>query len=293
MTRADMDSGFDVAFWFADTALADNEYLQPQKLQRLLFLAQAYYAVASKGRALFPGVFVAEEMGPIEPNLYAAFSKGRPDVDVDLILPADIESFLDSIWRRFGHYSVDRLNETTNQSLAYQKAYEVGRRTEITLRMMRLAFERGDSAPGVDQVVKPNVYLTQQGKPVTVQSWTPEKEIEPEVAKIVGRPGGIDAAPKTKRQVNKTMQAAQPVDWLMRAQKVSKDKATIPSRARIEEEKRRRAEQAQQNPRLGDLGWDNVFGDIARDGVYEEQWGDVQRPSGPGPSATPSTRKFK
>ena len=97
MTRADMDSGFDVAFWFADTALADNEYLQPQKLQRLLFLAQACYAVASKGRALFPGVFVDEEMGPIEPNLYAAFSKGRPDVDVDLILPADIESFLDSI----------------------------------------------------------------------------------------------------------------------------------------------------------------------------------------------------
>ena len=36
-------STFDVAFWFADTALNNNEYLQPQKLHRLLFLSQAYF----------------------------------------------------------------------------------------------------------------------------------------------------------------------------------------------------------------------------------------------------------
>ena len=32
---ADVSNAFDVAFWFADTALNENEYLQPQKLQRL------------------------------------------------------------------------------------------------------------------------------------------------------------------------------------------------------------------------------------------------------------------
>ncbi|GEM_PF-5893832 len=30
---SDVNNAFDVAFWFADTALNENEYLQQQKLQ--------------------------------------------------------------------------------------------------------------------------------------------------------------------------------------------------------------------------------------------------------------------
>ena len=82
-------STFDVAFWFSDTALNHNEYLQPQKLHHLLFLSQAYYSVAYGGRKLMPAVFIAEEGGPVEPNMYKAFSKGRPDVDAELFLPQD------------------------------------------------------------------------------------------------------------------------------------------------------------------------------------------------------------
>ena len=100
-----MFSTFDVAFWFADTALNNNEYLQPQKLHRLLFLSQAYFSVAYGGRKLMPAVFIAEEGGPVEPKMYKAFSKGRPDVDAELFLPQEVESFLESIWRRFGHHS--------------------------------------------------------------------------------------------------------------------------------------------------------------------------------------------
>ena len=51
---ADVENAFDIAFWFADTALNENQYLQPQKLQRLLFIAQAYYTVAFNGRKLMP-----------------------------------------------------------------------------------------------------------------------------------------------------------------------------------------------------------------------------------------------
>jgi uncharacterized phage-associated protein len=284
-TRADLDSAFDVAFWFSDTALHENEYLQPQKLQRLLFLAQAYYAVAYDGRALFPGQFVAEEMGPIEPNVYAAFSKGRPDIDVDLFLPHDVEAFLDSVWRRFGHHSVDRLNETTTQNAAYKAAMAKGRRSEITIAMMRKAFVRGDAAPGVDQVVKPKVYLTQHGKPVTVQSWKPEKSVDPAPELRVGKPA---AAPRPKvKQAPKDMPLRKPgssrpsahtASWLSGAKTVSRDAATVPSRARMEEEKKARllkselerlepkaakaaAKSGVDNPRLGDLGWDQVFGD--------------------------------
>ena len=58
---ADVSNAFDIAFWFADTALNENEYLQPQKLQRLLFIAQSYYCIVQKGRKLMPAVFVADE----------------------------------------------------------------------------------------------------------------------------------------------------------------------------------------------------------------------------------------
>lgn len=171
--RADVKSGFDVAFWFADTALEQNEYLQPQKLQRLLFLAQGYYAVLQNGRKLMPAVFVADELGPLEPNIYAGFSRGRPNIDVELFISHDIDSYLTSLWRRFGHASMERLNQITKGTSAYKQARAKGQRTEITLDAMRLSFVRAENTPGVQQVVKPKVFVTQTGKPVQVKAWDP------------------------------------------------------------------------------------------------------------------------
>ena len=170
---ADVENAFDIAFWFADTALNENEYLQPQKLQRLLFIAQAYYTVAFNGRKLMPAVFIADEMGPIEPNIYVAFSKGRPEVDARLFLPHEVETFLDGIWRRFGHHSTERLNKMVKETSAYKQAYKRAPRAEIPLDDMRLSFARAEKTPGVAQVVKPKILRTQTGKPVTVKAWVP------------------------------------------------------------------------------------------------------------------------
>ena len=170
---ADVENAFDIAFWFADTALNENQYLQPQKLQRLLFIAQAYYTVAFNGRKLMPAVFVADEMGPIEPNIYLAFSKGRPEIDARLFLPHDVETFLEGIWRRFGHHSAERLNKMIKETTAYKQAYKNAPRTEIPLDAMRLSFARAEKTPGVAQVVKPKILRTQSGKAVTVKAWVP------------------------------------------------------------------------------------------------------------------------
>lgn len=103
-------STFDVVYWFNDQALNDAEYLQPLKLQRLLFMAQAYYAVANKGQRLFPSIFIAHETGPIEPNIYRLFEgENKPYLDARLI-PEEIEAFLDDIWRRFGSHSGEHLS---------------------------------------------------------------------------------------------------------------------------------------------------------------------------------------
>lgn len=170
---AAVKSAFDIAFWFADTALEENEYLQPQKLQRLLFLSQGYFCVLQNGKKLMPAVFVADELGPVEPNIYAAFSRGRPQLDVELFLTYEIETFLDNVWRRFGHHSLDRLNEITKGTTAYKQARQRGLRAEIGIDDIRLSFLRAEKTPGVKQVVKPKVLLTQTGKPVQVKAWTP------------------------------------------------------------------------------------------------------------------------
>lgn len=176
---AAVDSAFDVAFWFTDTALNNNEYLQPQKLHRLMFLAQAYYAVLNKGRKLMPSVFVASEMGPVEPNVYAAFSKGRPDIEINLFMAEGVEEFLDTIWRRFGHHSADRLTQMTKGTTAYKEARKKGRRAEITIDHMIMAFARAEETPAVNQIFRPKVMRSHTGKPVTVKAWVPGKPGKP------------------------------------------------------------------------------------------------------------------
>ena len=170
---ADVNNAFDIAFWFMDTAEADREYLQPQKLQRLMFIAQAYYAVAFSGRKLMPAVFVADEIGPVEPNIFMAFSRGRPDIDAELFLPHEVENFLQAVWRRFGHFDTERLTRITNETSAYKHARTRGPRAEIMIDEMRLSFARAEATPAADQVVKPRIYRTQTGRPVQVKAWQP------------------------------------------------------------------------------------------------------------------------
>jgi uncharacterized phage-associated protein len=171
---ADLNNAFDVSIFFDDMALKEGIYLQPQKLHRLLFLSQAYYAVAFN-RKLMPAIFIADELGPVEPNVYLAFSKGRPDIDADLFLPFEAQSFLESIWQRFGTYSVERLSKITNETPAYKNARGRGDRAEITLTEMKNSFKKPEQAPSVDQLVKPKIMRTQSGRAVQVESWAPRK----------------------------------------------------------------------------------------------------------------------
>ncbi|MBF0248739.1 MAG: hypothetical protein HQL36_11825 [Alphaproteobacteria bacterium] len=178
MTTFAVNSTFDVAFWFADQALNENEYLQPMKMHRLLYLSQAFYAIAYGGRKLMPATFVADEQGPIEPTVYQAFTRGRPDVEVELFLPAEVELFLTSIWRRFGHLKTEQLTKLTNGNLAYSIALKKGRRTEIALNAMTKAFKAESEKKNPTVANKfdhtgQRVLRTQDGATVKVKAWLP------------------------------------------------------------------------------------------------------------------------
>jgi uncharacterized phage-associated protein len=195
MTPTAVESGFEAAFWFLERALSDGEHLQPQKLQRLLFLAQAYYAVAYSGRKLMPATFVAAEEGPIEPTLFRAFARGKPMVDLS---PVDEtpRHVMDSVWRQFGALSTEKLNKLIKRHPPYIAAYEAGPMTEIPLAAM-VAFygdqglvrrqstipsrfesrrdETAFGAPSVERVLRPKVARNHDGKPVTVSRWSPRR----------------------------------------------------------------------------------------------------------------------
>jgi hypothetical protein len=112
------------------------------------------------------------------PNLFRAFSRGRPEIDIELFMPPEIDSFLRHIWSRFGHLTADQLTKLTKRSDAYQKSLKRGRRAEIPLELMRLSFTRDEAAPAADRIVKPKVMVTQSGRAVQVKNWIPGRKPE-------------------------------------------------------------------------------------------------------------------
>ncbi len=166
MPSAAVESSLDVAMWFLDRARLEDSYLQAQKLQRLLYLAQGYYAAKHYGRKLMPATFIAHEMGPLEPNVFRAFELGRPKIP-SVNPPPEVESFLDLLWRQFGQYSADRLGQIVRRHEVYQRALKRGAGEEIPFEAIAEFFSKREKpAPQVRTV---------DGR--TVRKWIPAKQL--------------------------------------------------------------------------------------------------------------------
>ncbi len=182
-----VESTFDVVNWLFDHALNDNEYLQPAKMQRLLFLAQAYWGVANHGQMLMPAVFVAGDLGPVEPNVDRVFESGRPYLETRA-LSRNTVHFLESLWRRFGHHSAEHLTRVLANHPPVRDALAKGKGTVIPFEAIQKFYgsvsrgeAQGDGTPvsaanatlPVEDIYRPRVMRTQGGKPVNVNKWMP------------------------------------------------------------------------------------------------------------------------
>ena len=171
-------SALDVALWFNDRAFGDGEYLQPQKLHRLMYLAFAYYSVAYPGQKLMPASFVTDEFGPTEPTVFHALAYGVPPNLEAHSIPKAAAEFLESIWRRFGNSKAEKLSQTVATHVPVADAMTKGLGYEIPFDGMvqfyasELAEKRG--IPGVEKVMKPRVLRSSAGRAVTVTSWKPK-----------------------------------------------------------------------------------------------------------------------
>ncbi|MBR1946410.1 MAG: hypothetical protein IJ846_09020 [Alphaproteobacteria bacterium] len=173
-----VDSVFDAAEWFLDTALNDGEYLQPMKMQYLMFLAQGYYAALTKGKRFVPSIFLATERGPVEPNSYRLYGSERPTLTPHKMNRVTA-SFLQTIWARFGAYSPDYIYKLISAHSPYVEAFAAGAETEISLSAMADFYagraekdERLKNAEfGATRILR-----SQTGKTVAVKKWIPKKK---------------------------------------------------------------------------------------------------------------------
>jgi hypothetical protein len=90
---------------------------------------------------------------------------------------------MDSVYRQFGTYSIDRLNELVKKHPPYADAYAVAPSTEIAFESM-VAFygekpstrRTGRAEPtSAKKVMRPKVMRNATGKPVSVNRWTPKR----------------------------------------------------------------------------------------------------------------------
>ena len=159
-----MATAIDVAAWFLERARAEDSYMQPQKLQRLLYCAQACYAQEYQGRRLMPAAFVVHELGPVEPNIFRLFEAGRPNVVIDTP-PAEIEAFLERVWRRFARSSVERLTALVTALPDYRAIAAQGNGEVIPFKVVVASI-----AP---REMPTESVRTLDGR--TVQKWAPRK----------------------------------------------------------------------------------------------------------------------
>lgn len=173
-----LSSAFAAAEWFLDAASRDGEYLQPMKMQYLMFLAQGYYATITHGKRFFPAVFIATDRGPVEPNTFCVYATARPSLERTDISRESL-SFLETIWRKFGAYSANGLFKILAGHAPYAHAFGIGEGCEISLEEMAVFYAgKAENSP-VEKaagLTGLRVMRTQSGKTVTVKKWIPSKK---------------------------------------------------------------------------------------------------------------------
>lgn len=158
-------TALDVAIWFLDRARADDSHLPFQKLHHILYLAQSLFA-AQMGGILIPAIFLAEELGPTEPNVQRLLAGGRPDEIMIEAPTGKIKDFLESVWGRYAHMPVERMNELMAKNRAY---VETGRGNVIDPAAMAAAIVAAMEPPKRST----RVLRSQSGATVAVRAWAP------------------------------------------------------------------------------------------------------------------------
>lgn len=171
-----VNSALDVANWFFRQAEKDGWFLENEKLQHLLFLAQVHYALLNNQEYLMPAVFVCDDSGFTEPNIAKALSFGRPLMPLPQFSNEN-NTFLSLIWQKYASMSIRDLSVFIKSSATYMENYQSGRKNIVMLPELALKF-KNNLNPGTvskSQTRSPKKVLISQNGPVVVSQWQPRK----------------------------------------------------------------------------------------------------------------------
>lgn len=175
MAGSATDSVIDTAYWFINRAEDDGLFLDDEKLQHLLFLAQVHFAIKNNMEFLMPSLFVCGNDGFYEPNLKVMFSQGRPFMPKK-ILADKVETFLEQIWNKYATISLKELEMMIKSNLAYQNCYTEGSINIISQKTLVENFVKNDSMSTNNDYMKKNKKFSySQNGPVVVSKWNPRK----------------------------------------------------------------------------------------------------------------------
>jgi uncharacterized phage-associated protein len=141
-------SASQIADYFLFRASNDAKPITNQKLQKLLYYAQAW-SLAGRDEKLFDEKIQAWIHGPAIPEIYLeykqfGFEPIKKDVTEENVsqIPDDVKKFLDEIWTVYGKFDAAYLEQLTHSEEPWLKARagleaHVGSENEITLDSMR------------------------------------------------------------------------------------------------------------------------------------------------------------
>ena len=155
MTIPATDTAIDIAYWFFNRAEKDGIYLETEKMQHLLFLAQIHFAMTYDMRM---------------------FAMARPFMP-PVKFPAKIDSFLESIWNKYGKTSLIGLEKLIKSNSAFKENCIAGTINVIDLKAVVDSFIKSSKAAQKNNAFSNNrkkVMLSQNG-PVVVSKWQPRK----------------------------------------------------------------------------------------------------------------------
>jgi uncharacterized phage-associated protein len=185
-------SGLDVALWFLIRASEERQQLSMPKLQLLLYFAQATYAGARDGRQLMPGIFLAGEDGPYEPNVAVALECGLANPP-EPTMAADVEPLLRALWRQYGALPTAALHRVAANDGVWHATLERGVNAEIEFTAMRKAYGIKPPAEEATTRQKRDIAAKAASKPERLETdlrftgdgrlvtrWAPRRRIERE-----------------------------------------------------------------------------------------------------------------
>ena len=175
MATAATDSSIDIAYWFFGRAEDDGIYLETEKLQHLLFLAQVHYAMTYNMELLMPSLFLCDKTGFFEPNLSRMFAQGRPFMP-RVKFPSKINLFLEGIWQKYGAYTEQKLSNIIRKNPIYGENYTVGTTNIVSIQNAVDHFVAAAKKTAKDSRAdnRKKILLSQNG-PVVVTQWQPRK----------------------------------------------------------------------------------------------------------------------